>query len=122
MGIGASIYLIGTVRGRTERSFAFFGLEKFGEFSYEVYLFHMFLLIGLAPVFQYPLPLTDNDFHKEIGTLWPVAVVMGLLAASYLISRFYSELANRIIRSLGKMMAAGTLRNSSRRDAAQSGS
>lgn len=99
MGIGTAIYLIGTVKGCTNRSIAFFGLEQFGKFSYEIYLSHMFLLIGLAPFFPYPLPLVDDSLHKAIGTLWPVVVVATLLAGSYLISRFYSEPARKFIQN-----------------------
>jgi peptidoglycan/LPS O-acetylase OafA/YrhL len=98
MGIGAATYLLGTKRADAPPSFAFLPLEKFGEFSYEIYLFHMFLLIGLADLFRLPLPTTNNALHITLGTLWPVAVVAILLVGSSLIFRFYSEPANRLIR------------------------
>jgi peptidoglycan/LPS O-acetylase OafA/YrhL len=100
MGIGAATYLLGTKRADAPPSFAFFLLEKSGELSYEIYLSHMFLLIGLAGLFQLPLPTADNGLHKMLGTLWPLAIVAILLVGSYLIFRFYSEPANRLIRRL----------------------
>jgi peptidoglycan/LPS O-acetylase OafA/YrhL len=98
MGIGAATYLLGTKRADAPPSFVLFPLEKFGEFSYEIYLSHMFLLIGMAELFQLPLPTTDDGLHKMLGTLWPFVITAILLVGSYLIFRFYSEPANRLIR------------------------
>jgi peptidoglycan/LPS O-acetylase OafA/YrhL len=108
MGLGSAIYLLGTMRSDAPRSFAFLWLEKFGEFSYEIYLFHMFLLIALAGTFELPLPLISDPIHIGLGTVWTAAVIGILLLGSHLIYRYFSEPANRLIRRISGLRAAPT--------------
>jgi peptidoglycan/LPS O-acetylase OafA/YrhL len=98
MGIGASIYLLGTAKADARPLFAFATLEKFGELSYEIYLSHMFLLIALYPVFLSVMNDTPN-VQITMGYIWPVVVLVALLSGSKLIYQFYSEPVRLFIRS-----------------------
>jgi peptidoglycan/LPS O-acetylase OafA/YrhL len=97
MGTGAAIYLLGSTRSNTIRYTAFSWLEKFGQYSYEIYLFHMFLLISLTNIFYLPLPLVDDNLHKTLGTVWMVAIIWTLLAAAHIIYTRYSEPARKAV-------------------------
>jgi peptidoglycan/LPS O-acetylase OafA/YrhL len=98
VGVGAAIYLFGSMDGVRPRSFGVLWIPQlFGRLSYEVYLFHMFFLVGLAPISQLARQTASNviefDFFLMAGFLLALALL------SMTISKFYSEPANRFIRS-----------------------
>ncbi|WP_079571986.1 acyltransferase family protein [Bradyrhizobium erythrophlei] len=99
MGIGSAVYLLGTARSDARRFFAFMPLEKLGELSYEIYLSHMFVIIALHPIFMSSFTNTDPRMQIAMGDIWPVLLLVALLFGSRLIARFYSEPANRFIKS-----------------------
>lgn len=106
MGIGAAVYLLGSGRTDARPTFALSTLEKLGELSYEIYLSHMFLLTALHPIF---LSVMNSSPRVQIitGYVWPTVLLAALLCGAQLVSRFFSEPANRLIRA-GRPRHAGS--------------
>jgi len=51
VGLGAAVYLVGSTERARPRSFGVLWIPQlFGRLSYEVYLFHMFFLVGIGPI------------------------------------------------------------------------
>jgi peptidoglycan/LPS O-acetylase OafA/YrhL len=96
MGLGAAAYLAGSAY--TPGRYSTFVLERFGSLSYEVYLFHMFLLVGFHPLFI--ATMNNPGTAVAISFAWFVVLIVGLLALGEFSARCYSEPANRVIRRL----------------------
>ena len=75
-------------------------LRMIGRCSYEIYLFHMLIVLGLIAVVR--------RLHVSSGfSLWYAAMFGGSILLGYLIARFYSEPLNRRIRTAtGALVAA----------------
>jgi peptidoglycan/LPS O-acetylase OafA/YrhL len=71
-------------------------LQLVGRCSYEIYLTHMFVVLGLMPVFR-------GLFATTAGTRWPFAlsyiVMLGLaVLLGWLVARVFSEPMNKFLR------------------------
>jgi peptidoglycan/LPS O-acetylase OafA/YrhL len=97
VALGAAVYLFGSTERARPRSFGVLWIPQlFGRLSYEVYLFHMFFLVGIGSISHLASQKTSSvitfDFFLMAGFLLSLAIL------SITISRFYSEPANRLIR------------------------
>jgi peptidoglycan/LPS O-acetylase OafA/YrhL len=93
LAIGTCMFIAATAQTRWKVSRAFFPLLKIGQYSYEVYLTHMFVVFTLFDLFLrmgHPMRLVPVLFVATI-------LVSGLLGA--LVAGVYSEPMNRRLRS-----------------------
>jgi peptidoglycan/LPS O-acetylase OafA/YrhL len=100
IGIGAAIYLLGSAHGEVPSTRVAKMLrvpELFGQLSYELYLFHFFVLVGLA---QLIAPLLKQWSFVGLSYFSLASVFCVLLPTSLFISKVFSEPANRAIRQL----------------------
>ena len=70
--------------------------QLFGRLSYEVYLFHMFFLVGIGPISHLANRKASSVIRFDIFLM--AGFLLSLAVLSIAISRFYSEPANRLIR------------------------
>jgi len=106
IGLGSAIYLFGAVKADVKRSYAFSWLEKFGEFSYETYLFHSFFLVSLINVFKLPSEPGHDTAHKVLGGAWMIALIFMLLGFSHVVYTYYSEPAGKWIKARAKHLSS----------------
>ena len=68
-------------------------LRIFGRCSYEIYIFHMLVVLGLMELFK--------RRHVSVATipLWYVAMLLLILLLGCMVARLYSEPLNRWLRS-----------------------
>ncbi|MBV9998728.1 MAG: acyltransferase [Verrucomicrobia bacterium] len=97
VGIGSSLFILGSVPSDKHHNLLQQVLAKLGSLSYELYLFHMPLLyLTLHCARQLSMYPTSSQAGTWLFLLWS-----GLLAGlAQLISRFYSEPLNRLIRRM----------------------
>lgn len=97
VGIGSSLFILGSVPSNKNHNLLQQALAKLGSLSYELYLFHMPLLyLTLHCARQLSMYPTSSQASTWLFLLWS-----GLLAGlAQLISRFYSEPLNRLIRRM----------------------
>jgi peptidoglycan/LPS O-acetylase OafA/YrhL len=97
VALGAAIYLFGSVDPVRPRSFGVLWIPQlFGRLSYEVYLFHMFFLVGIGRVSQPASQTASNAIEFDIFLM--AGFLLALAIFSMTVSRCYSEPANRLIR------------------------
>ncbi|MDQ0010575.1 peptidoglycan/LPS O-acetylase OafA/YrhL [Luteibacter jiangsuensis] len=91
--IGASVCLV-LASPEGGRAWPGFGwLRAMGRASYEIYLTHMFIVFSLVGCAR----ATGTDTVD--GWIWYVPAVLGSWALGWLVARFFSEPANRWLRS-----------------------
>jgi peptidoglycan/LPS O-acetylase OafA/YrhL len=68
-------------------------LRQIGRCSYEIYLFHMLVVLGLMGLFE--------RIHPAMKTIpmWYILMLLLSVLLGYAVSRFYSEPLNRRLRS-----------------------
>jgi peptidoglycan/LPS O-acetylase OafA/YrhL len=97
VGFGAAVYLFGSTEHAHPRSFGVLWIPQlFGRLSYEVYLFHMFFLVGIGRISQLASQKVGKVIEFDIFLM--AGFLLALAILSMTISRFYSEPANRLIR------------------------
>jgi peptidoglycan/LPS O-acetylase OafA/YrhL len=97
VGLGAAIYLFGSTERARPRSFEVLWIPQlFGRLSYEVYLFHMFFLVGIGRISHLASQKASKVIEFDIFLM--AGFLLALAILSMTISKFYSEPANRLIR------------------------
>jgi peptidoglycan/LPS O-acetylase OafA/YrhL len=99
IGLGAAIYLFGT-SGAPKPRWSFLVMRPLalsGRLSYEIYLFHMFLLVAVGHTGNLAIRTADNAVLFD--TMIAAGYLVGLIAFAALVSHFYSEPANRFLRN-----------------------
>jgi peptidoglycan/LPS O-acetylase OafA/YrhL len=76
-------------------------LRTVGRWSYEIYLFHMLVILGLMAWFKHS-PRSGVTMVETYIAMLALSVALGAL-----ISRFYSERLNRLLRSVGQGRPSG---------------
>jgi peptidoglycan/LPS O-acetylase OafA/YrhL len=100
IGLGTAVYLLGTAYAKATPSMWSKVLrvpELFGQFSYELYLFHSFVIVGVAKMIA-PAVKTWNLIALTYVSFGIVIVVSFLVSAG--IAKAYSEPANKFIRRI----------------------
>jgi peptidoglycan/LPS O-acetylase OafA/YrhL len=69
-------------------------LQAVGRCSYEIYLTHMFVVFTFVAAFKLIAP------QWQIYWAWYAVMVLASIALGYLVSRYFSEPANRALRKL----------------------
>jgi len=101
VGFGAAIYLFGSTDRIRPREFVVFTIPQlFGRLSYEVYLFHMFFLVGIGHINNIGMRTEANSVQFDASVFAGYLLILAVLLMG--ISRFYSEPTNRLIRSWHK--------------------
>ena len=90
LGVGVCLVMLGSVLRRKRGSRWTLPIRWLGRYSYEVYLTHEFVVIGVLTAFL-------RTRREPVG-LWIVAVVFLSGGLGYLLARFASEPANRFLR------------------------
>jgi peptidoglycan/LPS O-acetylase OafA/YrhL len=90
LGLGICLVMLGNVLYPSFGSIFTAPLRWLGRYSYEIYLNHEFAVIGIL--------LLYGKVRKGPISLWAVAIVLlsGLLG--HLVSRYFSEPMNRLLR------------------------
>ena len=93
VGVALMLLALGSGVGNAALSTGTGWLRVVGRSSYEIYLVHMLVVLGLMNLFR--------AFKPALSTipLWYGAMLLLSVLAGYLLSRYYSEPLNRIIRS-----------------------
>ena len=92
LGIGTCLFIAATAQTRWKAPRMFVPLLKLGQYSYEIYLTHVFVVFGLLSLFLKagkPMSLVPVYF---VGTI----LISGLLGAA--VANLYSEPVNRFLR------------------------
>ncbi len=100
IGLGAAVYLLGSAYPKAVPSIAAKVLrlpELFGQFSYELYLFHSFVVVAVAGMIA-PAIKTWNLIALSYGSFGVVIAVSFLVSGG--IAKAYSEPANKSIRRM----------------------
>jgi peptidoglycan/LPS O-acetylase OafA/YrhL len=103
LGIALLVVAFGSGVGNATMAKGTRGLRLIGRCSYEIYLFHMLVVLGLMALLQ-RIHAADRTFP-----LWYAAMLGGSIVLGYVVARSYSEPLNRRIR----MTAAPVLGESS---------
>jgi peptidoglycan/LPS O-acetylase OafA/YrhL len=93
LGIGTCMFIAATAQTQWKAPRILSPLLKLGQYSYEIYLTHVFVVFGLLSLFLKtgrPMSLVAVYF---VGTV----LISGLLGAA--VARLYSEPMNRLLRS-----------------------
>jgi peptidoglycan/LPS O-acetylase OafA/YrhL len=101
IGIGAAVYLLGSAYPKAVPSIAARVLrlpELFGQFSYELYLFHSFVIVAVAGMIAPAVIKTWNLIALSYGSFGVAIAVSFLVSAG--IAKAYSEPANKCIRRM----------------------
>jgi peptidoglycan/LPS O-acetylase OafA/YrhL len=95
VGIAMMLLAFGSGVGNQALSFGTRWLRAIGRCSYEIYLFHMLVVLGLIGLFK--------RMHPALKTipLWYLAMLLLSVSLGYAVSLFYSEPLNRRLRSRG---------------------
>ncbi len=94
LGVGTCMFIAATAQTRWKSPRLLAPLLKIGQYSYEVYLTHMFIVFGF-----FDLYLSAGKRMPLVPVLFVVTIlVAGLLGAA--VSGLYSEPMNRFLRSL----------------------
>jgi peptidoglycan/LPS O-acetylase OafA/YrhL len=97
LGIGTCMFIAGTAQTHWRSPRAFAPLLRIGQYSYEVYLTHMFVVFSLFDLF-----LALGKPMRLVPILFiAVILIAGLLGAG--VAKFYSEPMNRLIRSRSRV-------------------
>jgi peptidoglycan/LPS O-acetylase OafA/YrhL len=93
--VGVALLLIAIQRGTAERFFArgTGALRFFGRNSYEIYLTHMFVVLGLTAFYR-------TTMRDTTTPLWYVAIIAMSGGLGYIVAHFYSNPLNARIRRL----------------------
>jgi peptidoglycan/LPS O-acetylase OafA/YrhL len=93
VGIAMMLVAFGSGVGNQALSFGTRWLRAIGRCSYEIYLFHMLVVLGLISLFKrmHPAPKTIP--------LWYITMLLLSVSVGYAVSRLYSEPLNRRLRS-----------------------
>jgi peptidoglycan/LPS O-acetylase OafA/YrhL len=93
LGIGTCMFIAGTAQTQWKSPRVFAPLLRIGQYSYEVYLTHMFVVFSLFDLF-----LVLGKPMRLVPVLFiAVILIAGLLGAG--VARCYSEPMNRLIRN-----------------------
>ena len=92
LGVALMVVALGSGVGNLAMARGTRWLRLVGRCSYEIYLFHMLIVLGLIAVVR-QLHLT-----RAFG-LWYAAMLVGSILLGYLIAKVYSEPLNRRIRT-----------------------
>lgn len=99
LGIALMLVAFGSGVGNAAMAKGTRWLRMLGRCSYEVYLFHMLIVLGLIAV--------ARQLHvRHAFPLWYAAMLGGSILLGYLIAMSYSEPLNRRIRSASGSVAA----------------
>jgi len=90
LGLGTCLVMLGSVLFPSRGWIFTAPLRWVGRYSYEVYLSHEFVIIGLLLLYA--------KVQKWPISLWAVAMVLVSGVVGYLISRYFSEPMNRLLR------------------------
>lgn len=93
LGIGSCMFIVATAQTNWKAPLVLRPLLKLGQYSYEIYLAHMFVVLALLSLFLHagkPMNLVAAYF---VGTI----LISGVLGAS--VAKLYSEPMNRLLRS-----------------------
>lgn len=93
LGIGTCLFIAATAQTQWKAPRMFVPLLKLGQYSYEIYLTHVFVVFGLLSLFLKagkPMSLVPVYF---VGTI----LISGLLGAA--VANLYSEPMNRFLRN-----------------------
>ena len=102
LGIGTCMFIAATAQMEWKAPRVLRPLLKIGEFSYEVYLTHMFVVFGFFDLF-----LDAGKPMRWVPVLFVATILIaGLLGAA--VANLYSEPMNRLLRS--KLGNAGGIR------------
>jgi peptidoglycan/LPS O-acetylase OafA/YrhL len=102
IGIGTCMFIAATAQMEWKAPRVLRPLLKIGEFSYEVYLTHMFVVFGFFDLF-----LDAGKPMRWVPVLFVATILIaGLLGAA--VANLYSEPMNRLLRS--KLGSAGGIR------------
>ncbi len=107
--IGIALMLVALAQGVGEQvlSAGTRWIRMVGQRSYEIYLFHMPVVLGSIWLFNRIQPRTD------MIPVWYVAMALASLLLGFLVYRFYSEPLNQRLRSLSTPRTAAMMRASS---------
>jgi peptidoglycan/LPS O-acetylase OafA/YrhL len=98
VALGAAFYLVGCAYGRRQaplNSSKLMALELCGRLSYEMYLFHLFLLLAITKFVLSLLPVANATVVSYVSN----AIFWFLLVSfAWTISKSFSEPSNRAIR------------------------
>jgi peptidoglycan/LPS O-acetylase OafA/YrhL len=100
IGLGAAFYLLGSIHGTppgSRQSKILRWPELFGQFSYELYLFHSFVIIAVSVLVVSIFKAWNTVFLSYASLAFAIVVSFVVSAA---ISKRYSEPANRLIRRI----------------------
>ena len=93
LGIGTALFIAGTAQTQWRSPRLLAPLLKIGQYSYEVYLTHMFVVWAFFALF-----LHAGSSMRLVPTLF-VATILCAGALSFVVAHFYSEPLNRKLRS-----------------------
>jgi peptidoglycan/LPS O-acetylase OafA/YrhL len=89
-GLGTCLIMLGSVL-RPSRGVSFTApLRWIGRYSYEVYLSHEFVILGMCWLYF--------KIHKGAVSLWAIAIILLSGVLGFLFSRYFSEPMNRLLR------------------------
>jgi peptidoglycan/LPS O-acetylase OafA/YrhL len=97
IGVGMMLLALGSGVGNATLSRGTGWLRAIGRSSYEIYLFHMLVVLGLMTLFKRLQPAPTWI------PCWYAAMILLSLLLGGLISRFYSEPLNSVLRSGGRL-------------------
>ncbi len=100
LGIGTCMFIAATAQTQWKAPRILAPLLKLGQYSYEIYLTHVFVVLALLSLFLHdgkPMSLVAAYF---VGTV----LISGLLGAA--VATFYSEPMNRLLRSRSASVAS----------------
>lgn len=90
LGFGTCLVMLGSVLRQSTGSSLSFPVRWLGRYSYEVYLTHEFVVMGVLSIFI--------KLHRGPIALWISAVIILSGALGFVLSRTISEPANRALR------------------------
>jgi peptidoglycan/LPS O-acetylase OafA/YrhL len=93
VGIAMMLLAFGSGVGNQALSFGTRWLRAIGRCSYEIYLFHMLVVLGLIGLFKRMHPAL------KMIPLWYITMLLLSVSLGYAVSRLYSEPLNRRLRS-----------------------
>jgi peptidoglycan/LPS O-acetylase OafA/YrhL len=98
LGVALMVTAFGSGVGNAAMATGTRWLQVIGRCSYEIYLFHMLIVLGLIAIVRQTQPA------RGTYPLWYGAMLGGSLLLGYLIARSYSEPLNRRLRSASALV------------------